>query len=79
MDVVIEEKCYTGENAPYDSFRIIGAYANRLQKGNCGKLFDLPKVPVDPKSITTHFSGWLLIGIDVFISTPNDSKCDDER
>lgn len=28
MDVVIEEKCYTGENAPYDSFRIIGAYAN---------------------------------------------------
>lgn len=28
MDVVIEEKCYTGENAPYDSFRIIGAYTN---------------------------------------------------
>ena len=31
-DVVIEEKRYTGENAPKDSFRIIGAYANRLQK-----------------------------------------------
>lgn len=27
-DVVIEEKRYTGENAPRDSFRIIGAYAN---------------------------------------------------
>lgn len=54
MDVVIEEKRYTGDNASRDSFRIIGAYANRLQKGNCGKLFDLPKVPVDPKSIITH-------------------------
>lgn len=28
MDVVIEEKRYTGDNAPRDSFRIIGAYAN---------------------------------------------------
>ena len=28
MDVVVEEKRYTGENAPRDSFRIIGAYAN---------------------------------------------------
>lgn len=28
MDVVIEEKRYTGENAPRDSFRIIGAYTN---------------------------------------------------
>lgn len=28
MDVVIEEKRYTGDNAPKDSFRIIGAYAN---------------------------------------------------
>lgn len=27
-DVVIEEKRYTGDNAPRDSFRIIGAYAN---------------------------------------------------
>ena len=26
MDVVVEEKRYTGENAPGDSFRIIGAY-----------------------------------------------------
>lgn len=28
MDVVIEEKRYTGENVSRDSFRIIGAYAN---------------------------------------------------
>lgn len=28
MDVVVEEKRYTGEDAPKDSFRIIGAYAN---------------------------------------------------
>ena len=28
MDVVIEEKRYTGDNASRDSFRIIGAYAN---------------------------------------------------
>lgn len=28
MDVVVEEKRYTGNNAPRDSFRIIGAYAN---------------------------------------------------
>ena len=28
MDVVVEKKCYTGENASRDSFRIIGAYAN---------------------------------------------------
>lgn len=28
MDVVIEEKRYTGDNAPRDSFRIIGAYTN---------------------------------------------------
>lgn len=28
MDVVIEEKCYTGENVSRDSFRIIGAYAS---------------------------------------------------
>ena len=28
MDVVIEEKRYTGDNASCDSFRIIGAYAN---------------------------------------------------
>lgn len=28
MDVVIEEKRYTGENTSRDSFRIIGAYAN---------------------------------------------------
>lgn len=28
MDVVVEEKRYTGDNAPRDSFRIIGAYAN---------------------------------------------------
>ena len=27
-DVVIEEKRYIGDNAPRDSFRIIGAYAN---------------------------------------------------
>ena len=26
MDVVVEEKRYTGDNAPCDSFRIIGAY-----------------------------------------------------
>lgn len=26
MDVVVEEKHYTGDNAPKDSFRIIGAY-----------------------------------------------------
>lgn len=28
MDVGVEEKRYTGENAPRDSFKIIGAYAN---------------------------------------------------
>jgi len=28
MDVVVEEKRYSGENAPRDSFRIIGVYAN---------------------------------------------------
>lgn len=28
MDVVVEEKRYTGDDAPRDSFRIIGAYAN---------------------------------------------------
>lgn len=28
MDVVVEEKRYTGDNAPKDSFRIIGVYAN---------------------------------------------------
>lgn len=28
MDVVVEEKRYIGDNAPRDSFRIIGAYAN---------------------------------------------------
>lgn len=28
MDVVIEEKRYTGENVSRDSFRIIGAYVN---------------------------------------------------
>lgn len=27
-DVVIEEKRYTGDNAPRDSFKIIGAYVN---------------------------------------------------
>ena len=27
-DIVVEEKRYTGDNAPKDSFRIIGAYAN---------------------------------------------------
>ena len=27
-DVVVEEKRYTGNNAPRDSFRIIGAYSN---------------------------------------------------
>ena len=27
-DVVVEEKRYTGDNAPRDSFKIIGAYAN---------------------------------------------------
>ena len=27
-DVVIEEKRYTGENAPRDTFKIIGAYTN---------------------------------------------------
>ena len=26
MDVVVEEKRYTGENAPRDTFKIIGAY-----------------------------------------------------
>lgn len=26
MDVVVEEKRYTGENAPKDTFKIIGAY-----------------------------------------------------
>ena len=28
MDVVVEEKRYTGDNAPRDRFRIIGAYIN---------------------------------------------------
>ena len=28
MNVVVEEKRYTSDNAPRDSFRIIGAYAN---------------------------------------------------
>ena len=27
-DIVVEEKRYTGDNAPRDSFNIIGAYAN---------------------------------------------------
>lgn len=27
-DVVVEEKRYTGDNVPRDSFKIIGAYAN---------------------------------------------------
>lgn len=28
MDVVVEEKRYTDDNAPKDSFQIIGAYVN---------------------------------------------------
>ena len=27
-DIVVEEKRYTGDNAPRDSFKIIGAYTN---------------------------------------------------
>ena len=55
-DVVMEEKCYTGENAPYDSFRIIGAYATYSDVYMAAKKqFVMAETVIDLNVIKTMF------------------------
>lgn len=56
MDVVIEEKRYTGENAARDSFRIIGAYANHSDAYMAAKKqFVTAETVIDSNVIKTMF------------------------
>ena len=56
MDVVIEEKRYTGDKAPCDSFRIIGAYANYSDAYRAAKKqLALVETVIDSNVIKTMF------------------------
>lgn len=54
--VVIEEKRYTGENAPRDSFRIIGVCANHNDAYRAAKKqLVLAEIVIDSNVIKTMF------------------------
>lgn len=56
MDVVIEEKRCTGENASRDSFRIIGACANHNDAYRAAKKqLVLAEIVIDSNVIKTMF------------------------
>ena len=55
MDVVVEEKRYTGDNASRDSFRIIGAYANHSDAYIAKKQLVTAETVIDSNVIKTMF------------------------
>ena len=71
MDVVVEEKRYTGDNAPRDSFRIIGAYTKHSDAYMAAKKQFVSKPLVTGRELIER----LVYGVDMVtvgqISTSN--------